>query len=346
MSLSTMKRACLFLGVLSLVSGGCASAPENTPGPSRQALSATAALPSGSAGNGGISVTPAMDSPRPGPPTKDGKGPVDESWVDVAAYPWLHDRTIAEQTIDGKVQSRFPAPSGWTRAPLQAGSFGAWLRGLPLRPKSPVRDYRGRELLRADDSRIAAVAALDEGAADLQQCADSVIRLHAEWRWSRGDRDESYRAASGAEMPFGRWLAGSRPVVEDGKRLTWKLEAKRGDRDDHGSFRRFLDAVFMWANTGSLARDGKRVALAELRPGDFFVLPGGPGHTVLVLDAATSASGQIAVLLGQGYMPAQSFHVLRGANGSPWFTLDPSAEGVDTPFWPAPFPWSSLRRLD
>ena len=338
-----MTRALLSLVALSLLASGCA--PEKAPGPPQQALSATATLAQDPHGNKSIPVTAAMDSPRPGPPTKDGKGPFDESWVDVAAYPWLHDRSIPEQTIDGKVQSRFPAPSGWTRTPLKHGSFGAWLRGMPLRPKSAVVDYRGRELLRADDPRIAAVAALDEGKADLQQCADSVIRLHAEWRWSRGDRDESYRAASGAEMPFGRWLAGSRPVAE-GARLTWKLEAKRGDRDDHGSFRRFLDAVFMWANTGSLARDASRVALADLRPGDFFVLPGGPGHSVLVLDAATSASGQIAVLLGQGYMPAQSFHVLRAANGSPWFALDPSAAGVDTPFWPAPFPWSSLRRLD
>ena len=29
-----------------------------------------------------------------------------------------------------------------------------------------------------------------------------------------------------------------------------------------------------------------------------------------------------------------------------WFPVDAAAGGVQTPFWPAPFPWSSLRRLD
>jgi hypothetical protein len=229
---------------------------------------------------------------------------------------------------------------------VDAGSFGAWLRGLPLRPKGPVIDYRGGVVRADDDAGVAAVVALDEGTADLQQCADSIFRLHAEWQWSKGERGESYRAASGAAMPFARWLAGERPSTEDGKKLVWKAAARAANRDDHGAFRKYLDAVFTWANTGALARDGAKVALADLRPGDFFVLPGGPGHAVLVLDVAAKSSGERALLLGQGYMPAQSFHVLRGAGGSAWFAVDPSAVGVDTPFWPVPFPWSSLRRLD
>ncbi len=188
--------------------------------------------------------------------------------------------------------------------------------------------------------------AIDEGTADLQQCADSIVRLHAEWQWSRGERGETYRAASGAAMPFARWLAGERPSTDDGKKLVWKAAARPSDREDHGAFRKYLDAVFTWANTGALARDGAKVALAELRPGDFFVLPGGPGHAILVLDVAQGASGERAVLLGQGYMPAQSFHVLRAPGGSAWFPVDPAAGGIDTPFWPVPFPWSSLRRLD
>jgi hypothetical protein len=52
------------------------------------------------------------------------------------------------------------------------------------------------------------------------------------------------------------------------------------------------------------------------------------------------------VLLGQSYMPAQSYHVLRPSAGEVWFAIDPAAEGVQTPFWPAPFPWAAIRRLD
>jgi hypothetical protein len=72
------------------------------------------------------------------------------------------------------------------------------------------------------------------------------------------------------------------------------------------------------------------------------VLPGGPGHAILILDVAEAPDGRRVALLGQGFMPAQDFHVLR-AGASAWFSLD--GEDVDTPFWPAPFPWSSLRRM-
>lgn len=54
---------------------------------------------------------------------------------------------------------------------------------------------------------------------------------------------------------------------------------------------------------------------------------------------------QRVALIGQGFMPAQDFHVLaapRTELTSPWFPLDGPA--VETPFW-NPFPWSTARRL-
>jgi hypothetical protein len=44
-------------------------------------------------------------------------------------------------------------------------------------------------------------------------------------------------------------------------------------------------------------------------------------------------------------MPAQRFHVLRPGGSSAWFTIDPEAPGIKTPFWPT-FKWATLRRLD
>jgi len=265
--------------------------------------------------------------------------------VDVTAYPWLQDSTCSTQSVTIPLAQNFAPPQGFQRVSVAAASFGHWLRGLPLRPRGPVLDYRGRVILDENDPRFAAVVALDEGTADLQQCADSILRLHAEWLWSQGNRAMSYRAASGAAMPFSKWLAGERPAA-DGNVLSWKSSARPTDRDDHGAFRKYLDAVFTWANTGALARDATRLTLETLRPGDFFVLAGAPGHAVLVLDVATDARGERALLLGQGYMPAQSFHVLRPTPDTVWFAVDAAAAGVQTPFWPAPFPWSSLRRLD
>lgn len=238
------------------------------------------------------------------------------------------------------LHARFAPPPGFTRVEVEPKSFGAWLRELPLAAAgTPVRAYDGRVLHAATDSRIAAVVALDVSEADLQQCADTVIRLHSEWRWSQGARDMSYRAAAGMQLPWARWARGER-IVPQGASIQWAPGSKAVS--DHASFRKYLDAVFAWANTVSLEKQSKPVKPEEIRAGDFFILPGNPGHVVLVLDVAKKGDERVA-LLGQSFMPAQNAQVLRPAGGGPWFRLDP-AKDVDTPFW-KPFPWSSLRRL-
>ncbi len=262
--------------------------------------------------------------------------------IDRAAYAWLDDPTVKAPAPVDTLEQRFTTPAGFTRVAETPHGFGAWLRGLPLAARgTPVKSYDGSVLHPASDRRIAAVAAIDVGTADLQQCADAVIRLDAEWRWSGGKRDMSYRAASGTPLPFARWARGER-VVPRGRDIAWQPMAKPAST--HAALRRYLDTVFAWANTVSLSRQAKPVAPADLRPGDFFVMGGNPGHTVLVLDVATAKDGTRVALLGQSYMPAQSYQVLRDVNGSAWFALDPSKD-VFTPFW-RPFPWDTLRRLD
>lgn len=260
-----------------------------------------------------------------------------------ARYRWLED-PASPPAVD-RLRDRFPPPAGLTRRDAADGSFAAFLRDLPLAAAgTPVQSHAGATILAADHPNLAAVVALDVGTADLQQCADSIIRLHAEWLFSRGRDLQSYKASSGVAMPFTRYLAGERLVYRD-KELRW--EKKKGAQArSHGLLRSYLSSVFAWANTASLAQEAAKVARDELRPGDFFVLGGYPGHAVLILDVAEDDQGRRALLLGQGFMPAQSFHVLRpGAGQSPWFPVDPARDGIKTPFW-AEFPWSSIRRLD
>ena len=136
-------------------------------------------------------------------------------------------------------------------------------------------------MLPAGHENLAAVVALDVGARDLQQCADSVIRLHAEWLYAAGRRDASYRAASGAAMPFARWAQGERLVAE-GNNLRW-VASRRPD-GGHAAYRAWLDTVFAWANTGSLARDARSVGAVS----------GGTAVTV----ASTSLGLSLAVAVG------------------------------------------------
>lgn len=274
--------------------------------------------------------------PVPGRASEDGQ-PRAPTKEERARYAWL-----SPQAQVRPLASALPPPEGYTRIPVTKGSFGAWLRGLPLRPPgTPVLSHQGATILAARDRRLAAVAELDVGTANLQQCADSVIRLHAEWLWAGKQPDQlAYRFTSGHLAAWSRYAEGDRARVS-GSKVTWVRSA--APDASRGSFRAWLDLVFTYAGTHSLASLKGRPSREDVRPGDFFVLGGSPGHVVLVVDVAASADGKKVALLGQGFMPAQDFHVLaaEGETG-PWFPLE--GEDVVTPFW-KPFPWSSLRRF-
>jgi predicted esterase len=274
-------------------------------------------------------VAPPAEAPKPIPKS-------------TAVYPWGPTAAPAD-----RLDVRFATPpSGFARVDVAEGTFGAMLRSLPLAPAgTPVVDYRGIPLY--DHGKhwgIGAVADIDVGNKDLQQCADAIIRLHAEWRYGRGQRDIGYRSVSGVRVGYKAWLAGERPVVS-GKDIVMKRSAPP-HADDHATFRAYLDELFNWAGTASVERDAMKIDLDDVRAGDFFVLTGQPfGHAVLVLDVAKHADGRTALLLGQSYMPAQSFSILRpNENKDAWFIVDKGAQYVDTPFW-KPFPKSALRRF-
>lgn len=253
-----------------------------------------------------------------------------------ARYAWLTPTRAVLPLAEA-----LPAPEGYTRLPVEPGSFGAWLRGLPVRPPgTPVRDFRGEEILPAGHPALGAVAELDVAPVNLQQCADSIIRLHAEWLWSRREPEKiAYRFTSGDVAAWSKYAAGERARVS-GSKVTW---VKNGPVDaSRTAFQRYLDLVFTYAGTLSLETVKPRPSREDVRPGDFFVLGGSPGHAVLVLDVARDARGRRVALLGQGFIPAQDFHVLSpGGDLAPWFSLD--GDTVATPFW-KPFPWTALRR--
>jgi len=290
------------------------------------------------------SPTPAAKTPASEPAKAQAKASDEAEPIDKKRYPWLEAGAEGMPAPVDTLEKRFPTEKGFERVALPKEGFGAFLRSLPLAAEgTPVLSYRGAVVRSADHPNVAAVAALDVGNRDLQQCADAVIRLHAEWRWAYGHRDQAYRAASGTLLSFSRHAAGERIKVE-GNSISL-VPTARAATPTHALFRSWLDDVFGWANTGALDRDGQKVPIDALRPGDFFVLKGFPfGHTVLVLDMAKDASGRRAILLGQSFVPAQNFHVIRSSPKSAWFVLDEAEGSITTPFW-EPFPFDSLRRL-
>jgi len=251
-------------------------------------------------------------------------------------YPWPRSNAAYDP-----LAARLPTPRGFRRVPLERGSWGDWLRHLPLLPRgSPVTSHRDDLVMPGDFPALAAVADLD--VRKNQECADTILRLRAEYLRQAGrDREIVFKAANGEAISWGRWKGGMRPH-SDGRRL-WSTRDARPDAS-RASFDRFLDAVFTWCGTYSLAQEGTAASITDARVGDFFVHPGNPGHAVLIVDLARNDSGRTRALLLEGYMPAQSAHILARARGLPWFDLDPERP-LYTPVWGGRFRATELRRF-
>jgi hypothetical protein len=210
---------------------------------------------------------------------------------------------------------------------VDAHGFGAWLRHLPLLPDgAPVRLFDGALKPRQDVH--AAVVDLDVGARDLQQCADAVMRLRAEYLYAK-----------------------HRPVAfhpDPGKPTTLAFDPATAG-GDRARFQKYLVRVFADAGSASLQAELRPVARGDVRPGDVLIQGGYPGHAVLVLDVAEGGGGRRFVLLGQSYMPAQQFHVVRNLKPnspslSPWYDAADLEGGLATPEW-RPFTWKDVRRF-
>ena len=259
----------------------------------------------------------------------------------------VHARDLPYVWRQGKpvrvLATSIPPPPGCRRVPLRQGSFGHWLRHLPLKAESaPVLLYDGSR--KPNQTAHVAVLDIDTGTRNLQQCADAIIRLRAEYLFAAArQRDIRFHFTSGDEVPFPRWARGERPVVS-GRKVSWRRTG-RADAS-HAAMRKYLDTIFAYAGTQSLARELRPRQAIHMQPGDVFVRGGSPGHAVLVVDMAFHPpTGERIFLLLQGYMPAQDIHVLRNPNDrslSPWYRI-PDQDTLRTPEWT--FRMSELRRF-
>ncbi|WP_426059950.1 DUF4846 domain-containing protein [Hymenobacter sp. B1770] len=249
---------------------------------------------------------------------------------DGLVYPWLTQPGSAAATL----AARFPAPAGCQRVAVAAGSWGEWLRYLPLSPVgTPARTFSGG--LKNRQEVVAAVVKIDVGTQDLQQCADAVIRLRAEYGFSRNPNKIHFHLTTGYDFWFSDYVAGRtfRVVNEEVLPATRPAEAPT-----HAALARYLVPTFGYAGTLSLSRELRPVPLAQAKPGDVLIHGGSPGHAVLVVDVAEHAvTRQKYLLLAQSYMPAQSIHVLRNVEEprlGAWFALPgPDETEFSTPEW-------------
>lgn len=233
---------------------------------------------------------------------------------------------------DEMLVNRIALPAGYTRTEVRKNSFADWLRHIPLKAGFPeVMLYNGKR--KANQAAQFAVLDIDVGTGDLQQCADAVMRLKAEYHFSRKEHKAiSFRFTSGDEALYTRWIEGYRPVVKNNK-VSWTKQAPRDE--SYKGFRAYLKQVFMYAGTSSLSKEMQAKELSQMSAGDVFIKGGFPGHAVIVMDMAENkATGEKIFLLAQSYMPAQDIHVLKNpaAENSPWYSLAFTGK-LETPEW-------------
>lgn len=260
---------------------------------------------------------------------------------------WLYaqQRTTAGlvKQAGTKVATRFAVPETYVRRVYAQGSFGNYLQQLPLQPVgSKVLFYNGT--VKPNQKVAAAVLTLDVGKKDLQQCADAVMRLRAEYLFTQ----KKYAAihfnfTNGFVADYVKWAEGQRIKVK-GNTCTWY---NAGEPDySYKNFRQYLDMVFCYAGTLSLSKEMKKVTLESIEVGDVFIKGGSPGHAVIVVDVAIQQNtGKRLFMLAQSYMPAQSIHVLVNENNetlSPWYETNVT-DMLYTPEWT--FNWTDLKRF-
>ncbi len=218
------------------------------------------------------------------------------------------------------IKERFLIPQGFERVEPEAASFGGYLQNLPLKPDgTKVSYFDGRQKL---TDVYLGVVDFTLGDRDLQQCADAVMRLRAEYLYENERFDEiAFHFVSGFHAEFSKWAAGN-GIAVDGNHVTWKSNS--GNNNSYESFQKYLDVVYTYASTLSLEKELVEKPISDLSIGDVFIQGGSPGHCVIVVDAAVNnQSGERIFILAQSYMPAQDIQILKGdSEDSPWISAN------------------------
>jgi hypothetical protein len=205
------------------------------------------------------------------------------------------------------VINEIPLPPGFARVHYTPQSFSSWLQVVRLKKDKTVYTFNGSQ--KYNQSAQFAVIDITVGNKDLQQCADAIMRLRAEYLFSLGKFEGiSFTDNRGKTYSF----------LPPYNRLNFSM---------------YLDKVFSMCGSASLSKQLKNKSFQSVMAGDVLIRGGFPGHAVIVMDVAVNSQGKKIYLIAQSYMPAQDIHVLVNPSNkkiSPWYEVD-DAEIIETP---------------
>ncbi|SDD16464.1 DUF4846 domain-containing protein [Niabella drilacis] len=227
--------------------------------------------------------------------------------------------------------SAIAPPPGYIRNAPPVAGFGFYLTHLELKNSNTVFLFNGAP--KSNQQAQYAVLDISVGDKDLQQCADAVMRLRAEYLFAAKRFEQiRFQSGDGCWISYSDWMKGTRYRLSGRK-----LVAVRGKpvAPAHSSLLQYLGIVFAYCGTATLPASLYKKQIADMQPGDVLLKPGAPGHAVIVMDMAQNEKKEKIYLLAQSYMPAQDIHILKNPSrphSSPWYTLNDSHR-IPTPEW-------------
>lgn len=199
-----------------------------------------------------------------------------------------------------KLVNTIPLPAGFERVWAAPGTFSAYLRNISLKDSKTVYLYNGKP--KQNQEAQYALLDISVGNRNLQQCADAVMRLRAEYFFAVKQFDKI--------------------IFYDNDKAKYQFTAPH----TRTNFDKYLDRVFGMCGSASLSKQLKHVHdFKDIQSGDVLIRGGFPGHAVIVMDVAVNPKGEKIYLLAQSYMPAQDIHILKNYNNhglSPWYPVN------------------------
>lgn len=236
---------------------------------------------------------------------------------------------IAPSLVDNEgmtVDTRTLVPEGFVRTVYEEGTFPKYVQSYALKEaEAKVINYDGS--MYGYQSGHIGVLEIPVPSNGLQQCADALMRIRAEYLWSQNKKNEiGFNFTSGHYCSWKQYAEGFRPKIKGSKVSFHKTRAANASKEN---FYNYLNLIYTYAGTQSLYDELPKISsVDDVEVGDMLIYPGSPGHVIMVVDKAMNEEGEKLFIFAQGNTPAQSVHMLKNPNAldlSPWYEIEMGA---------------------
>lgn len=245
---------------------------------------------------------------------------------------------ISNINVQGNsVSTRIETPENYDRIAFSEDTYEYYLQNYPLHTADKkVMKYDGYEKLY--ECYVGVVVSDLNIAIDMIHGEHIIQFLRANFLFQNKRYDKiNYCYDDGRRITFDQWGAGGRFVLKNSEYIIDTIASKDYSYE---SFKLYMKELYSKSTTQSLTMDTKYLQVSDINIGDVFVQPkeyNGPGHAVLVMDAAiNSETGEKLVLLAQGFTPSQNIHILKNPYDesiSPWYRVDDESPYFATAQW-------------